>query len=80
MRVSRQAEITQEAPREVDRQDNTQREQTHYSHEKDDVALKCQVRDCINATLTTDLFVPARSEEKPIPSQMYIVDECEKVS
>lgn len=58
-------EITQEASREVDRQDDTQREQAHYSHQKDDVTLKCQVRNCINAALTTDLFIPAESKEKP---------------
>lgn len=55
--VSSQADITQEATREVDRQDDTQWEQTHYSHEKDDVTLKCQVGNCINATLTTELFI-----------------------
>ncbi len=36
---------TEEVPREVDRQDDGERQQTHHRHEQDDVTLERQVRD-----------------------------------
>lgn len=53
---------TQEVPRKVDRQDHGQRQQANHCHEQDDVALKGQVGNGVNAALATDLFIPAETE------------------
>lgn len=57
------ANITQEAPGKINREDDGERKQTHYSHEKDDVTLKRQVHNSINATLSPNLFISADSRK-----------------
>lgn len=53
---------TLEVPGKVDRQDYGQRQQANHGHEQDDVALEGQVRDGVDATFATDLFIPADTE------------------
>lgn len=49
---------TQQASGDVDRQDDSHREQADHRHQQDDVALEGQVCGGINATLAPDLLVP----------------------
>ena len=55
---------TQEVPSKVDWQDYGQRQQANYCHEQDDVALKGQVCDGVNATFAPDLLIPAEKERR----------------
>lgn len=54
-----QQHLTQQVSREVDGQDDSDREDTDDHQQADDVALEGQVVDSVLATLLPDLFVPA---------------------
>lgn len=57
-------QITQEVPGKVDGQDDGQRQKADQCHEQDDVTLEGQVGDGVNPTLTTDLLVPAETQQR----------------
>lgn len=60
--------LTQQVSREVDGEDDANREDADDHQQADDVALEGQVVDGVFAALLPDLFVPAGEEEESVRS------------